>query len=49
MKDILELIKLLVAGQLDVNVNLTVTGTVTVLDPSGNHLVFALPDPDPVV
>ena len=44
MKDILELIKLLVQGQLNVAVNLTVTGTVTILDPEGNHLLFVVAD-----
>ena len=48
MKDILELIKLLVQGNLNIAVNITVTGTVDVRDPDDNYIVFSVPPADPV-
>ena len=43
VKDILELVKLLIQGKMNVAVHVTVTGTVDIKDPDGNYLVFVAP------
>ena len=43
MEKLLELVGILIAGVLDIQINVTITGTMDIRDPENNYLLFTTP------